>query len=205
LKPGFVVYALPRSRTAWLSKFLTYGGWSCWHEQAIHMRTLNDIRTVISWPQTGVVETAMAQGWRIIHHYHPTLNAVVIRRPLEDVVKSMLAIDLKGYAHYDEPRLRKVMAYGNRMLDEIAAQPGTLVLDFDQLATREGCKAVFEHCLPYPFDDEWWQAHKDRNIQCDVASVIRYYHENRPEIDGFKKLCWRELRRLRASGQISKH
>ncbi len=27
----FVVFGLPRSRTAWLSRFLTYGDWVCGH------------------------------------------------------------------------------------------------------------------------------------------------------------------------------
>lgn len=206
MKPGFIVYALPRSRTAWMSKFLSYGGWTCWHEMAIFMRSIEDFKTILQEPRIGTVETAMAPGWRLLHHYNPNINAVVVKRPLEDVVKSMMATDLKGVAHYDKDSLTRIMEYGNRMLDDVAENvPGCLKLEFANLSTREGCKALFEHCLPFEFDENWWAEMSGQNVQVDVAEYVKYYHLNRPEIDGFKKLCWRELRRLRTAGEITKH
>lgn len=200
----FIIYALPRSRTAWLAEFLSYKDWTCGHEQAIFLRSVSDIKRLLSLPNTGVVETAAAQAWRIIHHHVPNIKAVVIRRPIDDVLGSMVNIDLNGEAHYDIPRLRKVMEYGDRMLAEIAAQPGTLSLDFADLDTWDGCKRLFEFCLPYEFDEGWWEYIRPMNIQVDVLSVIRLYHENRPEIEGFKKSLWREMRHLAQAGLISK-
>lgn len=155
-------------------------------------------------PNIGVVETAAAQAWRIIHHQVPNLKAVVIRRPVEDVIASMVNVDLNGYATYDIPRLRKVMAYGDRVLEEITEQPAVLSLNFSALDTEEGCRALFEHCLPYPFDPGWWDYMKQKNIQVDVPSVIRFYHENKPDIERFKHLCWRELRSMARQG-LAKH
>lgn len=200
----FIVYALPRSRTAWLAEFLSYKDWQCGHEQAIFLRSVDDIKRLFSLPNTGAVETAAAQAWRIIHHHVPNIKAVVVRRPIDDVMRSMVNIDLQGEAYYDVPRLRKVMEYGNRMLDEISEQPGVLTVDFDDLSTIQGCKAIFEHCLPYEFDRGWWEFMVDQNIQVDVLSVIRLYHENRPQIEGFKKHLWREMRHLAQTGHISK-
>lgn len=96
------------------------------------------------------------------------------------------------------------MEYGNRMLDEVSAQPGVLTLDFDDLETLQGCKRLFEFCLPYEFDQGWWEYMVVQNIQVDVLSVIRLYHERKSEIDGFKKSLWREMRHLAKSGHISK-
>ncbi len=206
MKPGFIVYALPRSRTAWMSKFLSYGGWGCWHEQACFMRSIEDFKTILSAPRIGTVETAMAPGWRLLHHYSPNINTVVVRRPIPEVVKSMLNTDLKGYATYDPGKVQKIMEYGDRVLAEISDKvPNCLTLDFADLSTKDGCAALFEHCLPFQFDQGWWEEVAAENVQVDVSEYVRYYHENRPEIDGFKKLCWRELRRLRVSGQITKH
>ncbi len=206
MKPDFIIYALPRSRTAWMSKFLSYGGWSCWHEQAIFMRSIEDFKTILSWPQIGTVETAMAPGWRLLHHYAPNINCAVVKRPIDEVVKSMMATDLKGIATYEKSSLTRVIEYGDRMLDDITKNvPGCLTLDFADLSTKQGCKALFEHCLPFEFDERWWQEINTRNVQVDVSEYVRYYHLNRPEIDGFKKLCWRELRRLRQAGEITKH
>lgn len=170
------------------------------------MRRIEDLKSLLAFPRIGTVETAGAQAWRLFHYYNPDVNAVVVRRPVADVVKSMLAIDLHGYAMYDAPRLEKVMAYGDRMLDEVSRElPGCLTLDFDDLATEHGCKALFEHCLPFDFDQNWWRLISLENVQVNVAEHIRYYHENRAEIDGFKKTCWRELRRLREAGEITRH
>lgn len=189
-----------------MSKFLSYGGWSCWHEMAIFMRQIDDFKTILAEPRIGTVETAMAPGWMLLHHYSPSVNAVVVRRKTQDVVRSMLAIDLHGVATYDKDRLVKVMDYENRVLDQISASlPNCLNLDFDDLSTRDGCAALFEHCLPFKFDDAWWEKWRNENVQVDVAEYVKYYHANRPEIDGFKKLCWRELRKLRTAGAITKH
>ena len=31
----FIVFAMPRSRSYWLSRFLSYEGWHCGHEEAL--------------------------------------------------------------------------------------------------------------------------------------------------------------------------
>ncbi len=201
---SFIIYALPRSRTAWMAEFLSYKDWTCGHEQAIFLRSIDDIKRLLSLPRVGVVETAAAPAWRIIHHHVPGLKAVVIRRPIDDVMMSMVNVDLNGEAQYDIPRLRRVMEYEYRLLDEIASQPGVLSLEFSDLSTREGCKRLFEFCLPYEFDEGWWEYIRQQNIQVDVLSVIRLYHENREEIEGFKKTLWREMRHLAQSGHISR-
>lgn len=196
----FIVYALPRSRTAWLARFLSYGGWTCRHERAIEIREIADIPAFFSVPQTGFVETAAAQAWQIIHHYVPHLRAAVVRRPVEDVVQSMLRVDLGGEFRYDEAKLRKNMAYGDRMLGQIAARPGVLELEMADLDHEDGARAVFEHCLGLPFDRDWWLSLKDQDVQVDVRAHIRYYHENFAAINRTKSLCWAELRRLRKAG-----
>lgn len=200
----FIIYALPRSRTAWMAEFLSYKDWQCGHEQAIFWRSVNDIKRFFALPRTGAVETATAQAWRIIHHHVPNIKAVVIRRPVDEVMESMVNIDLRGEAYYDIPKLRKFIEYGDRCLTEISEQPGVLNLKFSDLDTSDGCKRIFEFCLPYKFDQGWWEYARQQNIQVDVLSTIRLYHKNKPEIEGFKKTLWRELRHLAREGVISK-
>lgn len=196
----FIIYSLPRSRTAWLAAFLTYGDWTCHHEQAIHMRSMDDVRRLFATPFTGTVETGAMQGWWLIHHYVPGIRAVVIRRPVEDAVRSMLAVDVSGVAVYDEPRLWRVMEYGDRMLEQISRVPGVLRVGFDELATCDGCARVFEYCLPYKFDIAWWDDMKDRNIQVDMKEFLRNYYKIRDNVENFKTLCYSELRTLRRNG-----
>lgn len=200
----FIIFALPRSRTAWLASYLSYKDWQCGHETAILLRSVQDVKGLFALQNVGVVETAAAQAWRILKHHIPNLKMAVIRRPIDDVVQSMMNINLHGRFHYDADRLRKVMEYGDRMLNEISEQPGTLTLSFSDLETEVGCKAIFEHCLPYEFDPDWWGTMKDRNVQVDVAGVIQYYHDHKDAIEAFKRSLRSELRTLVHNGHIQK-
>lgn len=190
----FIVYALPRSRTAWLAKFLTYRKWACHHEYAIKMREIADISTFFK-PMMGSCETAAAPGWAILKRHVPNLKQVVVLRPVEDVVESIMNLSIDGFA-YDRDVLRKGMEYGDRVLRKIAAQPDVLTVEFADLNKENACRKIFEHCLPYAFDRDWWIEHKDQNIQADVASVLRYYFENKDGIERFKALCKAELRSI---------
>ncbi len=199
----FIVYATPRSRTAWLAKLLTYGSWHCYHEHAVFLRDVPGVKAFFNQRHIGSVETAAAAGWRILAHHFPQMRRVVIRRPLEAVVASCLAIDLNGVAKYDERRLWKTQAYMGRYLAEIAGQPGVLALDFADLDREDGCAAIFEHCLRQPFNRTWWEYLRGQNIQMDVPAHLRYYHENIAAVSAFKRKCWSELRRLVETGAIS--
>src|ERR1700744_2255694 len=172
----FLIYALPRSRTAWLSMFLTYRDWTCLHEVAIQMRDPVEISRLFRDPRIGSAETAAAPGWQIIEHYCPGLKRVVIRRPIDDVVASVIAADVADIAIYDEIKLRRIMEREARDLTRISALSGTLTVDFADLATEDGCAAVFEHCLPYKFDRAWFEQWRYRNIQVDIKAVLRYYY-----------------------------
>ncbi len=196
----FIVYALPRSRTAWLSAFLSYGGWSCFHEHASRLSSAAEIASFFSRPRTGSVETAAAPAWRLIRHFAPQIKVVVVRRSIDDVVDSLI-----GATHdftYDVEQLRRTMAYGDRMLDQISALPGTLTVDWDNLVDEATCSRIFTHCLPFEFDRDWWAEMRDRNIQIDIDAMLRDAAARRPEIDLMKRSCWSELRRLRRDGSI---
>ena len=199
----FIVYALGRSRTAWLSRFLSYRDWACYHEQAIRMRSLADVRYFFGHPRRGTVENSAAQGWRIIHHAVPGIRAAVIRRPIDEIMDSILCVDLRGIVSYDAGVLRNGLNYGDRMLRQIGEQPGVLTLDYRDLATDAGCAAIFEHCLPYRFDRAHWLALRDHNIQIDVAGYLLYFQQNREAIERFKSACFAELMALTRAGAIT--
>lgn len=200
----FLICALPRSRTAWLSKFLSYADWTCGHESLITMRSIEDVRASYARPRTGSAETAAAPGWELLRHYVPDLRTVVIRRPVEDVVQSFLKLDLRGLATYPEGPLRAAMTRADRALDRVASQPGVLSVDYAELASEETCRAIWHQCLPYRFDGDWW-AHWDAiNVQMDVPNHVKYYHANLAAIERFKGLCKTEMWRLARAGLIAR-
>jgi hypothetical protein len=135
-QPPFVIYSLPRSRSFWTSRFLTSKGWSCGHDEARHMRSLDDLRSWLSLPRTGSVETAASPWWRLAQHIRPDIRTVVIRRPVGDVVGSLLRT---GVA-FDVPKLRATMLRFDAKLDQIAARvPGCLSITFDELREEAAC------------------------------------------------------------------
>lgn len=199
----FIIYALPRSRTAWLSRYLTYLDWTCYHEVGIRMREVEDIkRFFYSRPNVGCSETAAGPLWQIIKHHVPDAKRVVIRRPLEDVMNAMMNLDLSGVAYYEYDKLKRILSREIRDLEKISAEPDVLTVDYADLKTPEACAAIFEHVLPYRFDYDWWRVLDKTKVEVDVKQVILYYYANKDGVDGFKKKCKSELRRLAYAGLV---
>lgn len=181
--PPFIVLALPRSRSFWLSKFLSYGGWTCGHEELRHMRSLEDVKAWLSLPATGTAETAAAPWWRTLQTLAPQIRVVVVRRPPADVFDSLTRLDIA----FDKAALRAELRHLDRKLDQITERwPGVLSIRFDDLAAEQTCAQVFEHCLPFKHDPPWWAALAALNLQIDMAAMMRYMAAYRPQL---KKLA----------------
>ena len=199
----FIIYTAGRSRTAWLSAFLNYGDYVCHNEMAVTFRDLDQVKAFFSG-KVGSAETGAVPGWRLVEYLVPGIKTAVILREPEDVVASFARSAIASFATIDEARLRKIIAYENRCLQEVAARPDVFVARFEDLESEDVCRRLFEHCLPYPFDRSWWRMFRRQNIQSDAASVVRYYLNNKDGVEGFKRLCKRQLIAWARSGAIRK-
>lgn len=178
--PQFVIYALPRSRTFWLSRFLSYGEWHCGHDEARHLRSLGDIEAWFSQPHTGAAETAAAPFWRTIQKAAPGIRTVVVRRPVADVVNSLMSLDIG----FDRDATTRIIRRLDAKLDQIEARvPGVLSVQFADLHKEETCARVFAHCLGLPHDTSWWRKVSPLNLQCDMRAVMRYMTANKTALD----------------------
>jgi hypothetical protein len=175
----FVIYGLPRSRTAWLSRFLTYGDWVCGHEELRHVRSLDDVKAWFAQPCVGSAETAGAPWWRLAEKYAPGLRTVVVRRPVDAVVKSMTNLGIP----FDRQVLSETMKRLDAKLDQIEARvPNVLSVTFDGLRDEAVCKSVFEYCLPYQHDQAWWDQCDSQNVQIDMRALVRYAIAYQPQL-----------------------
>jgi hypothetical protein len=176
----FIVYALPRSRTFWLSRFLSFGGWHCGHDELRFARSLDDVKSWFSQSCTGTVETLAAPWWRLVR----TDKCVVIRRPVPNVVASLSRLG------FDPAVMLPMMTRLDRKLDQIAARvPGALSIGFDALGTEAGCKAVFEHCLPFVHDPEWYALMAPKNLQIPIVPLVRYMHAYQPQMENLASIA----------------
>jgi len=180
----FVILSLPRSRSCWLSSFLTYGEWQCGHDEIRHCRSLDDVKSWLAQPFTGTAETAAAPFWRLLLHYQPDVRIVTIRRPVDEVISSLV----KTGVQFDTPLLTLKMRQLDRKLDQIEQRvPGVKSFTFDSLKSEATCAELFEHCLPYPHHAARWRRLDALNLQIDLHHMVRYFAAHRPQLDKLAK------------------
>jgi GNAT superfamily N-acetyltransferase len=187
----FTVFSLPRSRSFWLSRYLNYGGWTCGHDQARYIRSLDDVRAWLSLDFTGTVETAAAPFWRLLPEYRPDARMIVIRRPVEEVVESLVRTGIE----FDRAILTAKMKRLDRKLDQIEKH-GALSVEFDDLNVESVRAKLFEHCLGLPFDPVWDAKFAPINLQIDLASMLRYMRSNAPQLRSVESLCARRIKSI---------
>lgn len=176
----YVIFSLPRSRTAWLSHFLSYGDWICGHDELRHMRSLDDVKAWLGQPYAGTIETTGSAFWRLLDRLAPGTRVAVIRRPVSEVVDSLMAIP---GCSFDRDKMMAMMTRINRKLDQIEARvPGVMSVRFADLEREEVCAALFEHCLPYRHDSARWHGLAGINIQINMPALIRYCEAYRPAL-----------------------
>ena len=115
IRPFFIL-GLPRSRTYWLSKFLTYREWTCGHEELRHIRTMEDAKSWLSQPSTGSAETALAPFWRLLPK---DARLVIVRRPVAEVKDSLLRLSLGDGGAFDPIALDGLLKRADAKLDQI--------------------------------------------------------------------------------------
>ena len=126
LQMSYIVYALPRSRTFWLSKFLTYGDWICDHDAGLFLRGLEDVESWRRLPCRGSVETALAPFWRLAKG----MLTVTLRRPVDDVIESFRGTGLA----FDFDMLVRKMRLLDAKLNQIECRvPNVFSLTYDEL------------------------------------------------------------------------
>jgi GNAT superfamily N-acetyltransferase len=179
----FVILSLPRSRSRWLASFLSYGDWQCGHDEICHCRSLDDVKSWLAQPCTGTVETAGAVFWRLLLQYRPDVRVVTIRRPVDEVLHSLRATGVV----FDDT-LAPLMHRLDRKLDQVEKRvPGVRSFAFADLKSEACCAELFEHCLPYPHDNDWWQRLDRLNLQINLGHMMRYFHAHRPQLEKVAK------------------
>lgn len=164
----FLVLALPRSRTYWLSRFLSYAEWHCGHDELQHMRSLDDVQTWWTQPCIGTVETAAVPFWRL---FPPDIRIVTVRRPVAEVLASVV----RAIPGCDPVAMHEILRAADRKLDQIERRVrGVLSIQYEDLPHESTCAKVFEHCIPYAHDAAWWAAWNAQHVSGNLTAQVRY-------------------------------
>jgi hypothetical protein len=182
--PPFLIFSLPRSRSFWLSRYLSYDAWHCGHDELRFARSLDDVKSWLGQPCTGTIETLAAPWWRLARTLRPDVRIIVLRRPVPDVVASLARLG------FDPAAMTPLMARLDRKLDQIAGRvPDVLSVSFDDLIHEETVARVFEHCLPYRHNPDWFALMAPKNLQIPMAPLIRYMQAYQPQMDKLAKIA----------------
>ena len=186
--PPFLIMALPRSRTFWLSRFLSFGGWECGHDQLRFMRGVEDVKAWLGTPCFGSVETTAAPFWRLAKRWRPDLRLATVRRSPEAVMDSLT--EIRGVVFQPDLLLCNLRRLDAK-LDQVEARTGALRVDFAELDDPQVCKKLWQHCLgsDVAWVEEWWQAADAANVQIDFPALVRYSQANAPALASFAAIA----------------
>ncbi len=162
----FIIFGLPRSRTAWLSRWLSAAcGRPVGHDLAIQADTVEGLLGQIWQDYAGTVETGAIDGWRLLRRSLPQAPMVVVHRPLAGVQASLAALGLTAPAEQLEQREAE--------MQELSRQPGVLSVPFEALRYPQACAAIQAHCLPgLPFNWELWVEADRTNVQVEMPARV---------------------------------
>ena len=152
----------------------------CGHEELRHTRSLNDVTAWFSQPNIGTAETAAAPWWRMLDRFAPGARILIVRRPVSEVVDSLM--NIPGL-FFDRAVLERTISKLDRKLDQIKARrDNVLSVNFDDLNDETVCAAAFEHCLPHAHDHEHWARLAPVNVQIDMPALMRYAQAYQPAL-----------------------
>jgi len=173
----FIIFALPRSRTAWLAKWLSYGGRKVAHDLSLECDRIEDFIDAFSLGLDGVVDTAAIEAWRLIREARPDIKMVVVFRPLVDVISS-----LRNAGFPVTPDVVAQLEDRERAMRELAAEPGVMSVEYDALGSWCQGQMIWEHLCDDRFDQLRWFEFANHNIQIDIPARLRRLQARAPAI-----------------------
>jgi hypothetical protein len=168
----FFITGLPRSRTAWLANWLTTGETFCYHDGLSGCASLDAFdRKLAAHPICGDSDSGLAFFWEPLRKAYPDAQWAIVRRDPLFVAASLVRMTpYEGTANLTPTAAEEFVAEASARLDKLAAEPGVFSISVEQLATREGARALWWHCLRdrSPWNAPRWELLRD--LRVTVAS-----------------------------------
>lgn len=159
MNPFFII-GLPRSRTAWLSVFLSSGPSTCFHEavgSCSPQNVLHDLKAVLqsnAHPHrfTGDSDSALPLFWPRLSDVFPRARYVFVDRPFNEAFAS----HRKAFPCFDEERVKFAFDGICRGIEAMKQDvEDSITVNYDQLDEPHICNYIWEFCVPgAPFDFE---------------------------------------------------
>jgi hypothetical protein len=177
----FIIFTLPRSRSAWLSHWLSYikDGQrvkAVAHDGFSKCKTVAECLTLLGGQQSGTVETGAAFAYMMLRDKMPKAKMLVVQREPTDCLKSLW---MKGIRPDPEDWAQRV-----RDLWMVSAS-GVRTVAYEDLDLESCARWIWEYCLDLPWDAQWWAQWTPINVQVDMQKRME---ELRKDADNIIKL-----------------
>lgn len=175
----FIVFSLPRSRSAWMAHFLADQDMFVGHDVGIECKSVSDFAGRFKSGLDGSCETGSMFAWNLLAKEIPGIKFVVIRRERRAVAASLARFGLAGLEAELEAR--------DRALDEIEVQPNSFRVDFEELRGPEAAQGILAHVAPErKFSVTNWAELNAINIQVKMDERLARLVQNSPQIEAMK-------------------
>ena len=164
----FVILGTPRSRTAWLARFLAFEGRTVLHEPSIEFGSINDLYELLTYRAiAGLADSMLTLRWRDVINAASETRIVVVFRPHAEVIASFASLGLA------DARVSRMLDRLAVAIDELTASVPVLTVPFAALAAEATADLVFRYCLREPLPKDWWLRWRNVNVQADLPDVFR--------------------------------
>lgn len=174
LRSPFIVFALPRSRTAWLAHWLHGEAHPVGHDISIECDSPGAFVESFANGMRGTVETGAIVRWREIRKALPEAKLVTIRRPVGEVHMSLRS---RGVDILDE------LLYREKCLKELEQSTNCSSYAFESLAEPDVRRHLWAELLPeapfFPLIDRLLAR---VNIQVNFAERLTHLTRRRSAI-----------------------
>ncbi len=133
----FLITGYPRSRTAWLANFLSYGSSFCHHEPVVHtaVEKLPQLLENTKTETVGISDSTALLYFNDFLTAFPLTKIVLVKRDSQEVVKSLLRLGFD---------FRSGVSKFEQAFREIEKRHEVLTVPFGALPAAE----IWDYCVP---------------------------------------------------------
>lgn len=171
----FFITGLPRSRTAWLANFLTFGASFCYHEGLLGCRSLDDLyrkMDALKRPVCGDADTALLHFVSRLREENPEAEIVLIVRSLVDVTLSHARLGAPTtHLMASQAKLEEARPYCSR------------VIAYDSLGDEQTVKGLYTSLTGLSWSHARWTLLRDTVVQMDLKKFCAKVLQERNSLE----------------------
>ena len=173
----FLITGLPRSRTAWLSVFMSGAGSICYHEPIGGIREVSDIEAIYKsdyYKFVGIADSGLGffLDW-ILKNIQP--RTLIVERDPAEVIESLARLGL--------PRTNFTELLSDR-LQPFKEHPLVMWVPYEALNMKRVMQKIYWHLMPgQPFDEERYELLAKMHIETDVEETLVQARKNKKNLD----------------------